>query len=394
METLEFRNLISTLDSQLEQAKQQAETKARRELIEQHIKLAAHQIEQIRTRKEQFEKLGVAPPVDLKSILEKLALDKASFEQQLLEPPPVAVPENGVEQEDHDRLIELLRDIENTSLAGLPEEERWLYIERWAIRWRFGVDRVGQKSMNQDRLFSKVYATIRSLMDREATSAHRARANEPLMRPKPGAVSTTDWNERIWTVDRRLQYLLQSRRHDEEQALIIDRDMKAFSEAFTNYHADQNAETDKALRHAIRSAAKHIHLRPELSEALQPYQTVLGPAFEFLWDDGTDDPEEEPVKKTLTNRDIVARLLRRMKSKTMIGACHCPEDMISKGFPPHDMGRAKEVIDILVRAGVIRRKDNVGQLRVSLEPPAMPQIEGFMAGAPMGIRDVDEWCAQ
>jgi hypothetical protein len=53
-----------------------------------------------------------------------------------------------------------------------------------------------------------------------------------------------------------------------------------------------------------------------------------------------------------------------------------------------------EIIDILVKMGVIRRKDNVGELRVSIEPPALPQIEAFLAGACMGIRDVDAWCAE
>lgn len=392
MDTLEYRKLISTLDSQLDRAKQEAEAKARREQLETHIKLVVHQMEQLRTRKEQFEKLGVAPAVDLNPILEKLTLDKASFEQQLLDPPPLLLPEKGVEQEDRDRLVVLLRAIESTSLAGLPPEERWLQIEAWAIKWRFIVDRVGQNSMGQDRLFGKVYATIRSLMDREPESPYRSRANEPLTRPKPGTVSSTDWNERAWAVERSLLSLEQARRRDEEQARGIDEDMKGFSTAFTNHQADYGAATDKALRHAIRTAARHVHLRPELAEALLPYRASLDQEFGFLWDDGKDDGEEEVAKKSLTNRDIVARLLRRMKSKTMIGACHCPEDMISRGFPPHDMGRAKEVIDILVKSGVIRRKDNVGELRVSLEPPAMPQIEAFLTGAPMGIRDVDAWC--
>lgn len=392
MDTLEYRKLISTLDSQLDRAKQEAEAKARREQLETHIKLVVHQMEQLRTRKEQFEKLGVAPAVDLNPILEKLTLDKASFEQQLLDPPPLLLPEKGVEQEDRDRLVVLLRAIESTSLAGLPPEERWLQIEAWAIKWRFIVDRVGQNSMGQDRLFGKVYATIRSLMDREPESPYRSRANEPLTRRKPGTVSSTDWNERAWAVERSLLSLEQARRRDEEQARGIDEDMKGFSTAFTNHQADYGAATDKALRHAIRTAARHVHLRPELAEALLPYRASLDQEFGFLWDDGKDDGEEEVAKKSLTNRDIVARLLRRMKSKTMIGACHCPEDMISRGFPPHDMGRAKEVIDILVKSGVIRRKDNVGELRVSLEPPAMPQIEAFLTGAPMGIRDVDAWC--
>jgi hypothetical protein len=394
VETVEYRKLISVLDSQLDRAKQEAEVKARREQLETHIKLVAHQMEQLRTRKEQFEKLGVTPAVDLNPILEKLALDKASFEQQLQEPPPSLQPEKGVEQEDRDLLVALLREIEAASLTGLSQEERWLQIEAWAIRWRFLVDRVGQNSMSQDRLFSKVYATIRSIMDHEPASPYRSRANEPLTRPKPGTFSSTNWDTRMGEIDLRLLSLEHARRRDEEQARGIEKDMKGFSTAFTNHQAVPNAETDKALRHAIRTAARHVHLRPELAEALLPYRAGLDDEFSFLWDDGTNDDKEEAVKKTLTNRDIAARLLRRMKSKTMIGACHCPEDMISKGFPPHDMGRAKEIIDILVKAGVIRRKDNVGELRVSLEPPAMAQIDAFLAGAVMGIRDVDAWCSE
>jgi hypothetical protein len=168
--------------------------------------------------------------------------------------------------------------------------------------------------------------------------------------------------------------------------------MKGFSSAFTNHQVYKTGDTDKALRHAIRTAARHVHLRPELADALQPYQSILDHDFGFLWRDGREEEEEADPKKTLTNRDIAARILRRMKSKTMIGACHAPEGRISKGFPPHDMGKAKEMIDVLVKSGIIRRKDNAGELRVSLEPTAIPQVEAFLAGAAMGIRDVDELC--
>lgn len=389
MDTLEYRKLLSTLDSQLDRAKQEAEIKARREQLETHIKLVAHQTEQLRTRKEQFEKLGVTPPVDLNPILEKLALDKASLEQQLLEPPPA--PEKGMDQEDRDEMVALLRAIDSTPVSGLTQEERWVYIESWSLQWRILADRVGQKSVGGERLFSKVYAMLRTVMDCEPEAPQRFKVSEPLTRPKPGAVSSADWEARLEAVGRRRKIMEEARRRDEDQARLIDEDMKGFSSAFTNHQVYKTGDTDKALRHAIRTAGRHVHLRPELADALQPYRNTLNQEFGFLWDDGPAEAEADP-KQTLTNRDIAARLLRRMKSKTLIGACHGPEDRISKGFPPHYMGKAKELVDVLVKSGVIRRKDNAGELRVSLEPTVMPQVEAFLGGAAMGIRDVDAWC--
>lgn len=153
-----------------------------------------------------------------------------------------------------------------------------------------------------------------------------------------------------------------------------------------------NDEGLKRARHLVRSVGAVEQFREELADVAGDLRSQLGSEFDFLWSGMKQ--EEEAVSRHLSNREIVKRILSRMLSKALIGGCHGPLEKIAKGFPEHDKGRAKEAIERLVKAGVIRQKTNVGTQRVSIERVFVTPCEKFVKGEPLGIPAVDEWCKE
>ena len=146
-------------------------------------------------------------------------------------------------------------------------------------------------------------------------------------------------------------------------------------------------EAQRKLRHAIRETAKYRHLREEVAEIVAPLRTMLEEEFAFLWP--KEEIEEEIPIANLTNRKILARMMRRMKAKTLVGASHGPFDQIYKGFPDHQKGRAKDLLQDLCRVGVIRAKYAPIGIRVSIEPKMMPIADKLIEMQETGFEPVD-----
>jgi hypothetical protein len=111
---------------------------------------------------------------------------------------------------------------------------------------------------------------------------------------------------------------------------------------------------------------------------MDPMKDEFENEFSFLWHRSA--PEEALPIRSMTNRDMIARLLRRMKAKTLIGACHGPFEQIYKGVPEQDKGRAKEILERLGKLGIIRFKGSIIGIRVSLEPKQMPAVDRLING--------------
>ena len=118
---------------------------------------------------------------------------------------------------------------------------------------------------------------------------------------------------------------------------------------------------------------------------------LLGPEFAFLFENGKPEPEEPKASRALSNAEIVSRILRRLKAKAMIGACHAPMEMVARGFAGHDYGRAEEALGIMVKAGLVRRRQTGIGYRVSLEPLMLTEIDLGISGGKTGLPGLDLW---
>jgi hypothetical protein len=147
------------------------------------------------------------------------------------------------------------------------------------------------------------------------------------------------------------------------------------------------AEAQRKLKHCIREAAKYRHLRGEVAEIVSHLRTMLEDEFAFLWP--KEEVEDDFPATTLSNREIMSRMMRRMKSKTLVGACHGPFDMIWQGFPDHDKGRSKSLLQDLCRVGVVRAKHALIGIRVSIEPKMMPVADKLIEMQDTGLEAVD-----
>lgn len=152
-----------------------------------------------------------------------------------------------------------------------------------------------------------------------------------------------------------------------------------------------DSERLRHARHLVRLIATHLPSRDSLAMLCGPYRLALGDEFAFLWN---DEKEEEPVDERveLTNRDVAARILRRMVSKGCIGGAYAPFDMIYKGFRPHDQGRAKAAVELLVKCGVFIAQK--GGKTAAIDPGMVHAVRAFVDGAPLGVVPVDDWCGQ
>jgi hypothetical protein len=159
-------------------------------------------------------------------------------------------------------------------------------------------------------------------------------------------------------------------------------------------NAKSDGEDIRRYKHIVRTVAANPALRDDLAVHCAQYRQILEEEFGFLWKDGAEEVEAV-AKDKMTNREILSRLLRRMISKTLIGACHGPLDRVCTGFPDHDRSRAKEIMNLMIRIGIIRAKKQEGSdVRVSIEPNFLGQCENFVQGQPFGQKAVDFWAQQ
>lgn len=388
METLEFRKILAMLDGQIEEAQKAADEKARREALEQHLKLVKHQIENIAARKAQIEKLGVRAAVDLDQVLAKLEAERASFEKQLQAPQEPQAPKvlrlSDADRQDAEALYD---EIMKNWGESLEAEERWTQYEIWSTRWRMIVERAGPDIADADGFLKMVYARIRERMKKEPVAGWYIVALEK--------GKAADWAALLAAAETKLAGLIEARRKQEEAEVALEKSLDEMIHSLLVFRKDATPENERLLRHNVRAAARVDTNREYIADTLKPVRELLEDEFAFLWKNGHESEEEEaPAEpKRIANIEIVMRICRKLNSKKLIGASHAPADKLWKGFPEHDKGRAKEAVDVLVKAGVLRRKTSLIGDRVSLEPKMMGRVEAAIAARPMGIPLVDEWCA-
>lgn len=391
MDTLEYRRLISSLDEQLERAKREAEAKQKREALEQHVKLVVHQITSFEGRKAEFEKFGLKPPFDMEPLLARLRGEKATLERQLSgaeEPPPVVAPgEYKLQDAEKDEVCAIADEVANTDTSPMPEIERWLLFEIWATRWRLVMERTGNQAAENyymKRTYARIVETIKTFKPTDVgwfiDALDKAKSG-------PGY----NWQERLDMCHRRLTQLLEARRKERESDEAETQAIDGLESAMATYAQGNSDETYRGLCHAIRQAARFEHLREDVAGMVGGWKDRFGEEFAFLWQNGKEEPAPKEDEKKILNREIVRRILHRLRSKGCIGASHAPIEKMWKGFPNHDQARAKEGLELLIKNGVIRRKNTGIGLRVSVESGMVARVDSFFQGKDMGIKAVDDW---
>lgn len=378
MDSMEYSNLLSKLDHQLEVAKEEAEVRAQREEMEQRVKLLDHWIGGLEKKKAELAQYNVEPEIDIASHIAEMQAEKTAILARL----EGKIEREQLSPEHYQEMKDLLDEIENGFLPTDPELCWWTF-EMWAIRWRMAADTLSEESRSTNGFMKKIYAKIREQMKLQPSMWY--------IKALGKGESYADWRLRLeecWAAFKKRQEEVDRQEAEKNAA---DDAIVAVTQAFIAHRDCADAESERKLRHHIRDAAKYPHLRDEIALVVTPFREALQEEFGFLWTDGNEKEEEEAPAKKKTNREILSKMLSRMKSKSLIGASHGPYEQIYKGFAAHDAGRAKEGLDVLIHAGVVKAKDSVIGQRVSIHATMIPKVESFMNGAPMGIEEVDGW---
>lgn len=381
MDSIEYGKLVGALDRQLAEEKQKAEEHAKREELVQRIKLRSHWIEGLERRKAELEKLSARPVVDIDSKLDEVHEEKELYERDLEE-----VERRGADRdlgpEETAEIEALMVEIESTQKEPMHRDERWALCDVWAIRWRVIAAKIGDAGVDRSSSMRRGFAMIREVMEKEPVQGWFIEA----LNPKSKVVA---WKHRLAKAKTRYERL--AKEHEQED--VVARTMGQVLEACRKRGEVKDEETLRQLKHSVRDAAKYEHLRAEVAQAAQAFRTDLGEEFTFLWKEA-EEPEELAPTQRLSNREIVARILRRMHAKRLIGGCHGPADRVCNGFPAHDFGRAKEALEILVRGGIVKSKPTqIGQ-RVSIMPTMLKIMDALVAGTKCDFKVIEDWCAQ
>lgn len=390
METTEYTKVISHLDAQLEAARRDWEEHARKIQLEQRLKLIDHQSEGLQKRKEEFGRYGAPVPPELDRLIERLKAEKTEVLTGLRPPPspfaPVAVP--SIPDADRGEMHSLLEELLETELTHMGQEERWTLFEIWALRWRMLAEKVGDDAVQRDSLYKMVYRIVREKME-AGTFCWYIEALNP---EKKG-----NWAVRLILCKNSLtKFAIDRTQKPEEQKDLTGEALEALFAYLRSPAKDEMTEEEwqRQFRHLVRHAARFPHTRDEVSIAVEPYRAVLEPEFGFLWkkEAGHEELKSENEPKKLTNRTIVGRLLRRLRSKGLIGGSHGPYDgIVTQGFPGHQLDLAKTALELLVKAEVVRSKSTNYGVRISIEPREVGRVDGFLNGGKMGVAVVDEW---
>lgn len=382
MDTLEFKKILEITDKELEEAKREWEAKARREQLEQRKRILLHWKERLEARKAEFAKYGATPSVDLDAKISEIKRELEALEKEpsgngeAPEETPSVDPAAKAAVQNVQKLLEEINH--GPSIADMPFVERVLKLHEWALRWKIETFKAGE-SAGEDRTFKAGYAAILTLRDQVAKGN-----TLPGLSRQPGVLE--EWKAALEEVRYRQAELLREREVQEPQARASE---DAYMELYS-YMGGTQFDQD-TLRHLVRKAASFVHLRPEIARLLDGHRALIGPEFAFLWAEEGEEEPEEPESKKLSNREIAARILRRLKAKGMIGASHAPAEKVSRGFAGHDYGRAEEALETLVKAGIVRqRKTGIG-FRVSIEPAMVPAADLAIEERPTGIALFDDW---
>lgn len=413
MDTNGYQAILSELDSQIAEAKANQERRAKRDALERHLKETEQQIGSIEQRVTRVRQLGEEPSERVQQFLaalhESAGLTRKEIGSLIPQAPQPQTPPQPVVQTAPPRatppqpptppaspvkalpasvrqgFLELMDEIERTDLRVLPPEDLRLHVLVWSLRWRQMVEASGQEHAEHDRDVRRCFARIAQERDRYGLEIIPALARN----------GTGDWAREQTRAEAALRDLRQQR----EAALA--RETQLFSElrelmgTFPS-HADLKQHEDspeaRRFRHLVREIGRSEHLRDQLGEMCRPYRPALEPEFAFLWrvEQADEDDVAEPDRR-LTNQDIMRRLLRRMIRKGIIGGKTCPTDMLFRGFPQHDVWRAKEALEILARVGavVISKAGDVAALSTAF----LKELKAFVEGGASGIEAIDTWAS-
>lgn len=265
----------------------------------------------------------------------------------------------------------LLFVMETQELDAWSHEERWCQYDSWASQWRLLISKHPNEITEQSPLLRKVFGKIRDLMKGDGPQLWYI---EGLDRHKKA-----DWEAKYKDCEARIRTLADGRKEQESEGNVQEQAIWTLMTLVREFADTENRdEALRRLRHQVRETAKYKHLREEVAEIVEPVRSLIESEFSFLWPKNVVE-EAIPIR-SMSNRDLVARLMRRMKAKTLIGACHGPFEQIYKGVPEQDKGRAKEILEYLGKIGVIRFKGSIIGIRISIEPKRMPVVDHLING--------------
>lgn len=386
IDTMEYNRLIGALDHDIERARVEHERRERVEKVEQRRKILTHWQTGLQARKEQLAKYGGTTNVDVDAKLAEIAAELGRLETEGADQPANAPPP-ALSVAARQELTSLIDEVNKTvpELAERPYQERLALLRIWSARWRILALKSGEILVAREGVFKAGYAAIAQARDAvipaERLDALSQHAN-PTISVWEGSVAGN-----IETL-RALEAVRRKEESDARDAEVCVDELTAFISAVT----PTTHEETRTLKHLVRQAARYEHLRSEVAELCGHYKDVLLPEFAFLWPEGEKSEEaEEPSATRLNMMDIAARICRRLKNKSMIGACHAPWLKVAKGFASHDYGRAEEAMEAMSKVGVLRKRRTGIGFRVSLEPSFMAAIDSLIAGRPSGVPALDAW---
>lgn len=401
----ELQSMLNKLSAQAESVRQKHDLTKKLEKVEEWIRLLRGKAEEIvamgavpsldvgaklaeleRERLDLRSMLTPASPSAIKSLVEPKIVKVPDPPKEDMDLPPLraaqdsAVPATGWKEPltpDEIKLLDGLYTVMDTlDLEGWSPEERWLQYDSWACQWRLIVSKRAFDVTEHSPLLRKVFGKIRDLMKSDGRLLWYI---DGLDRNRQG-----DWESRYKECERKREELASARKEEEKEGDVKEQAIWTLMNQVRDFPAAANKEdAERKLRHQIRETAKHKHLREEVAEIISPLREKFETEFGFLWFRAA--PEETIPTRSMSTRDLVARLMRRMKAKSLIGACHGPFEQIYKGVPEQDKGRAKDLLEQLGKAGVVRFKGSVIGIRVSLEPKRMPEVDRLIEGEDPGV---------
>jgi hypothetical protein len=388
MDIREFENLITRASKEVEEAREDTERGIRRKAVESKLKLVQGQLASVEKIIDDLAKLNREPSdyvnaamMQLKKEEQVLLVEMEELGEVPFYPEPkktdVQYSEFFLESPFKEEITMLIQEGRTAKLHEMSSDIRRLTFDQWALRWRIVGEKIGQDKVTRSREMQTCYAVIKTAMNENPADCHHIPALKREIQE--------NWEEQLRqtkakikaTQDREMRFQLALEQLGSLKKLTLD--------------AKTDADGLRRYKHLVRTIAVNSALRDDLAEICAPYKSLLEDEFAFLWK-GDASEEAEVVKEKLTNRDVLARLLRRMISKTLIGGCHGPLDRVCTGFPEHDKHRARHIMNLMIRVGAIRAKKNEGaDIRVSIEPTYVGQCENFVKGQEFGQKAIDVW---
>lgn len=407
MNEQELESILKKLGDQAEQIKKKQDVRRKIEKIDGWISA-------LREKAAEVQKLGGLPVVDIgpkivaleaernellalvtppsREAIEALVVGKplntppVAPEPSVLPPPLPAVASTWKEpmsEQDTKEMKGLLQVMDTIDMSDWSHEERWNQYEVWACMWRILVNRYPKDVVYRSITLTQVFGKIRDLMKADGPLLWYIQALD--------RNAEIDWQAKLQERQKQIDALAIARRsQDVEQETAQEKaiwTLMSLVRQLAEAPDSELQEIQRKLKHQVREAAKYKHLREEVAELVAPLRAGLEQEFAFLW------PKEEVTEtvptRSLSTKDLLSRLMRRMKSKTLIGACHGPFEQIYKGVPEQDKGRAKELLEFLGKLGILRFKDSVIGTRISIEPKKMPVADHLINYEATGIPAID-----